>query len=148
MEVKEIIHALRWIASGSDSQTNHHSRRSCSMSLQQKMGWMSRLASSKAPQQSKHPSTCGPGHAGCKENSEQTGETPHTSCLCLGRPEALRSLRNYSRAQNQRHHTTDHWEERGVGKGSSRRSTTSKKNHTLQSPIRPTLTLFDQSGQH
>ena len=42
--------------------------------------------------------------------------------LFLGRSEVLRSLRHYLRAQSQGRHTTDRLEERGVERGSSRRS--------------------------
>ena len=45
-----------------------------------------------------------------------------TSGLLLGRAEVLRSLRPYLPAQSQGHHTTDRLEERGVQKGSARRS--------------------------
>ena len=40
----------------------------------------------------------------------------------LGRSEAFRSLRLYLRAQSQEHYTIDRLEERGVERGSARRS--------------------------
>ena len=45
-----------------------------------------------------------------------------TSGLLLGRSEVLRSLRHYPRAQSQGHHSIDRLEERGVERGSARRS--------------------------
>ena len=66
-----------------------------------------------------------PGHAGAKGNDRAdrlTGKATLASGLLLGRPEVLRSLRHYLRAQSQGHHTTDRLEERGVERGSARRS--------------------------
>ena len=66
-----------------------------------------------------------PGHARVKGNDRAdrlAGKTTITSGLLLGRPEVLRSLRHYLRAQSQGHHTIDRLEERGVGRGSARRS--------------------------
>jgi len=45
-----------------------------------------------------------------------------TSGLLLGRSEVLRSLRHYLQTQSQDHHTIDRLEERGVERGSARRS--------------------------
>ena len=45
-----------------------------------------------------------------------------TSGSLLGRSEVLRSLRHYLRAQSRGHHSTDRLEERGVERGSARRS--------------------------
>ena len=50
------------------------------------------------------------------------GKAALTSGLLLGRSEVLRSLRHYLRAQSQGHHTIDRLEERGVERGSARRS--------------------------
>ena len=50
------------------------------------------------------------------------GNATLTSGLLLGRSEVLRSLRHYLRAQSQGHHTIDRLEERGVERGSARRS--------------------------
>ena len=50
------------------------------------------------------------------------GKATLTSRLLLGRSEVLRSSRHYLQAQSQRHHTIDRLEERGVEKGSARRS--------------------------
>ena len=45
-----------------------------------------------------------------------------TSGSLLGRSEVMRSLRHYLRAQSQGHRTIDRLEERGVERGSIRRS--------------------------
>ena len=50
------------------------------------------------------------------------GKATLTNGLLLGSSEVLRSLRLYLRAQSQGHHTIDRLEERGVGRGSARRS--------------------------
>ena len=50
------------------------------------------------------------------------GKTTLTSGLFLGRTKVLRSLRHYLRAQIQGHHTIDRLEEKGVERGSARRS--------------------------
>ena len=66
-----------------------------------------------------------PGHAGVKGNDRAdrlAGKASLTNGLLLGRSEVLRSLRRYLRAQNQGHHTIDRLEERGVERGSARRS--------------------------
>ena len=49
------------------------------------------------------------------------GKATLASVLLLGRTEVLRSLRHYLRAQSQGHHI-DRLEERGVERGSARRS--------------------------
>ena len=66
-----------------------------------------------------------PGHAGVKENDRAdrlAGKATLTGGLLLGRSEVVRSLRHYQRAQSERHHTIDRLEERGVERGSARRS--------------------------
>ena len=66
-----------------------------------------------------------PGHAGVKGNDRAdrlVGKATLTSALFLGRFEVLRSLRHYLRAQSQGHRTIDRLEERGVERGSARRS--------------------------
>ena len=50
------------------------------------------------------------------------GKATLASGLLLGRSEVLRSLRRYLRVQNQGHHTIDRLEERGMERGSARRS--------------------------
>ena len=50
------------------------------------------------------------------------GKATFTNGLHLGRSEVLRSLRHYLREQSQGHHTIDRLEERGVERGSARRS--------------------------
>ena len=59
-----------------------------------------------------------PGHAGVR----LVGKATITNSLLLRRSEVLRSLRHYLRVQNQGHHTFDRLEERGVERGSDRRS--------------------------
>ena len=64
-------------------------------------------------------------HAGVKGNvraARLAGKSTLTSGLLLGRSEVLRSLRHYPRVQSQGHHTIDRLEERGVERGSARRS--------------------------
>ena len=51
-----------------------------------------------------------------------TGKATITTGLRLGRFEMLRNLRHYPRAQSQGRHTIDRLEERGVERGSARRS--------------------------
>ena len=66
-----------------------------------------------------------PGHARVKGNDRAdtlVGKAIHTSDMLLGRSEVLRNLRHYLRAQSQGHHTMDRLEERGVERGSARRS--------------------------
>ena len=65
-----------------------------------------------------------PGHAGVKGNDRAdrlAGKATLTSGL-LERSDVLRSLRHFLRAQSQGHHTTDRLAERGVERGSARRS--------------------------
>ena len=50
------------------------------------------------------------------------GKAALTSSLLLGRSEVLRRLRHYLRTQSQGHHTIDRLEEKGVERGSARRS--------------------------
>ena len=64
------------------------------------------------------------GHAGVKGNDRAdtlAGKVTFIG-LFLGKSEVLRSLRQYLRAQSQGHHTIDRLEERGVERGSARRS--------------------------
>ena len=66
-----------------------------------------------------------PGHAGAKGNDRAdrlAGKATLTSGLLLGKSELLRSLRHYLQAQSQGYHTIDRMEERGVERGSARRS--------------------------
>ena len=66
-----------------------------------------------------------PEHAGVKGNDRAdrlAGKATPTSGLLHERSEVLRSLRHYLRAQSQGHHTTDRPEEKGVKRGSARRS--------------------------
>ena len=52
----------------------------------------------------------------------KTLDTKIAGGFCLERSEVLRSLRHYLRVQSQGHYTIDRLEERGVERGSSRRS--------------------------
>ena len=66
-----------------------------------------------------------PGHPGVKGNHRAdrlAGKATLTSGLLLGRSVVLRSLRHYLRAQSIGHNTIDRLEERGVERGSARRS--------------------------
>ena len=66
-----------------------------------------------------------PENAGVKGNDRAkrlAGKATLTSGSLFGRSEVLRSLRHYLRAKSQEHHTTDRLEERGVERGSARRS--------------------------
>ena len=63
-----------------------------------------------------------PGHARMEGIDRLAGITNVTSGLGLGRSEVLRSLRHYLRARSQGHHTFDRLEERGMKRGSIRRS--------------------------
>ena len=66
-----------------------------------------------------------PGHGGVKGNDRAdrlVGKETLTIGFLLARPEVLRSLRHYQRAQSQGHHTIDRLEKRGVERGSARRS--------------------------
>ena len=61
------------------------------------------------------------------------GKTTIASGLHLGRSEVLRSLRHYMRAQNQGRHTIDRLEERGVERGSARRSSSKGRDRAIVS---------------
>ena len=66
-----------------------------------------------------------PGHAGVKGNDRAdrlVGKATLTSGLLHQRSKVLRSLRHYLRAQSHGHHTSHSPEERGVKRGSARRS--------------------------
>ena len=71
------------------------------------------------------PCVC-PGHAGVsgKERANRLASTADiTSGVQLGRAEVLRGLRNFLNMDRPEHHSTDRPKERGVEKGSGRRST-------------------------
>ena len=77
-----------------------------------------------------------PGHAGMKENDRAdrpVGKATITSGLLLGRSETLRSLRHHLPAQSQGRHTIDRQEERGVERGSARRSSLKGRQRTIVS---------------
>ena len=77
-----------------------------------------------------------PGHAGVKRNDRAYRLTV-TSGLLLGK--VLRSLRHYLRAQTQVHHTIDRLEERGVERGSAKRSSSTGREKAI---VRRTLEPF------
>ena len=54
--------------------------------------------------------------------SRQTDRQSNPHKLLLGKSKVFRNLRHYPRAQSQGHHTIDRLEERGVERGSARRS--------------------------
>ena len=64
------------------------------------------------------------GHAGVKgkDRADTLAGKATFICLLLGKSEVLRSLRQYLRAQSQGHHSIERLEERGVERGSARRS--------------------------
>ena len=87
-----------------------------------------------------------PRHAGVKGNdrvNRLAGKAAFTSGLLLGRSEVLRSLKHYLRAQNQGHHTIDRLEERGVERGSARRSSLKGRERAIIA-IRRTLEPFQR----
>ena len=129
MEVEAVTYALCWTASRGDSQTTHTILFTDSMSLLQKvksgMGSPDWNVSMVDIHLRKLLWVYHPGHAGVKGNDQAdrlAGKAPITNGLLLGRSEALRSFRHYLRAQSQGHHTIDRLEERGVDRGSARRS--------------------------
>ena len=70
-----------------------------------------------------------------------------TSGLLLGRSEVLRSLRHYLRAQSQGHHTIDRLEERGVERGSARRSSLKRRERAIVNQTNSGTVLKDDSGE-
>ena len=129
MEVEAVTHALRWIASRGDSRTTHATILTDSMSLAQKvksgMGSPDWNVSTVDIRLRKLLWVYCPGHVGVKGNDRAdrlTGKAALTNGLRLGRSEVVRSSRYYLPAQSQGHHTIDHMEERGVKRGSARRS--------------------------
>ena len=91
----------------------------------------------------KLPLTYFPGHAGVMGNDRGDrleGTATVSSGLRLGRFEVLRSLRHYLRPQSQGHHTTDRLEERGVERGSARRSSLKGREGPYQTVSKAELT--------
>ena len=80
----------------------------------------------------------------CRSENRLAGKVTLTSGLLLGRYEVLRSLRHYLRAQSHGHHTSDRLEERGVQRGSARRSSLKGREATRPSSIRQTLEPFQR----
>ena len=75
-----------------------------------------------------------PKHTGVKGNDQAdtlAGIATLTDGLRLGRSEVLRSLRYYLRAQSQGHRTIDRLEERGMERGSVRRSSLKGRERTV-----------------
>ena len=142
MELEAVTHALRWIASGGDSRTTHAIILTDSLSRLQKVkngigspNWSMSMVDIHLR---KLLWVYCPGHAGVKGNDREdrlAGKAIITSSLRLGRSEVLRSLRRYMRAQSQgRHHTIDGLEERGVKRGSARRSSLKRRETTIANP--------------
>ena len=129
MEVEAVTLALRWIASRGDSQTTHAIILTDSMRLLLKVKSGMRSPDWNVSMVDIHLRKllgvyCHE-YAGVKGNDRAkrlAGKATLTSGLLLGRSEVLRSLRHYLRAKSQEHHTTDRLEERGVERGSARRS--------------------------
>ena len=61
------------------------------------------------------------------------GNATITNGLLLGRSDVLRSLRHYLQAQSQGHHTINRLEERGVERGSARRSSLKERERAIAS---------------
>ena len=75
-----------------------------------------------------------PGHAGVKGNDREdrlADKATLTTGFLLGRSEVLRSLRHYLRVQSEGHHTIDSLEERGIERGSARRSFLTGRERTV-----------------
>ena len=125
MEVEAVTHDLRWIASRGDSRTTHAIIFADAMSLLQKVKSPIWNVSMVDIHLRKLLWVYHPGHAGVKGNDQAdrlAGKAPITNGLLLGRSEVLRSLRHYLREQSQEHHTIDRLEQKGVERGSARRS--------------------------
>ena len=127
--MEAVTHALRWTASRGDSRNTHATIFTDSMSVLQnvksEMGSPDWNVSMVDIHLRKLLWVYCPGHAGLKGNDPAdrlAGKATLTSGWLLGRSEVLRSLRHYQRVQNQGHHTIDRLEERGVERGSARRS--------------------------
>ena len=144
VEVEAVTHALRWIASRSDSRTTHAIILTDSMSLLRKVksgigspDWNVSLVDIHLR---KLPWVYGPGHAGLKGNDRAdrlAGKATLTSGLLLGRSEVLRSLGHYLRAQSQGHHIIDRLEERGTKIGSTRRSYLTGRESLVRRTLEP-----------
>ena len=67
------------------------------------------------------------------EQTDWRGKATLTSGSLLERPELLRSLKHYLRAQSQGHHSIDRLEERGVERGSARRSSVKGRERAIVS---------------
>ena len=124
--MEAVAHALRWTASRYDT---HAVILTDSMSLLQKeksgMGNPDWHVSMFDIHLRKLPWMYFLGHAGFRVNDQAdrlAGKAAIISGLRLGRSEVLRSLRHHLLAQSQGHHTIDRLEERGVERGSVRRS--------------------------
>ena len=138
MEMEAGTHALRWIASRGGSQTTQAIILTDSMSLLQKvkngMGSPDRNVSMVDIHLRKLLWVYCPGHAGVKGNDRANslaGNATITNGSRLRRAELLRSLRHYQRAQSQELHTTDRLNEKGVKKGSARRSSMKGQERTI-----------------
>ena len=64
--------------------------------------------------------------------------------VCLGRSGVLRSLRRYLQAQSQGHYNIDRLEERGVEKGSARRSSLKGRERVIKGRDEHWLELFQR----
>ena len=127
MEVEAVTHAFHWFAPRQSDHTCHHPHRFNELAATKSEMWNGkpslecvngRYPPPKTPV-GVLPWTC---RCDAKLPDRLVGKANIASGLHLGRSEVLRSLRHYMRAQNQGHHTIDHPEEKGVERGSARRS--------------------------
>ena len=144
VHVKLSPYALRRFASRGGSRTAHAIILTDSMSLLQnaKRGIGSPDGKCRHPP-SKTPVWALPGVKGNDRADRLAGKAALTSELLLGRFEVLRNLRHYLRAQSQERHTIDRLGERGVERGSARRSSF-ERTRRGPSSVRRTLEPFQR----
>ena len=131
MEVEAVSNALRWLATRNEVRDTHAIILTDSMNLLQKIQtgysnpeWQSSMTQSHL--RSLLWVYC-PGHAGVKGNERAdklAGRAKVTGSMKLGRSEVLRGLRRQLKtiAEAEVHHTVDRLQERGVQRGSGRKS--------------------------
>ena len=118
--MEAVTHALHWIASRGDIQTTHAIILTDSVSLLQKSEkWNGKAKLVRVD--GRHPPSKTPVRV-LPWTCRSEGKRPSRWTGGQSNPHMLRSLRHYLRAQSQGHHTIDRLEERGVERGSARRS--------------------------
>ena len=132
MEMEAVTHALRWIASRRDNQTTTRAvvlLTDC-MNLLQKvksgLGSPDWHLAMQDIQLEKLVWIYCPGHAGVRGNERADSlarKAALTRGLRLGKSEVLGRLRRRLQVQSQAHYIIERLEERGIGRGSARRST-------------------------